>query len=63
VLLDGANHYPFCEGYDGTSGRGYLEAAATGDQAAVRARIGDLVEAFVDVVLHGADPAALDSAG
>ena len=62
VLLDGANHYSFCEGYDGTSGRGYLEQAASGDSAAVRERIGDLVEAFLDVVLDGAAPTALDAA-
>ena len=62
VLLDGANHYSMCQGYDGTSGRGYLEGAASGDQAAVRDRIGDLVEAFLKVVLDGAAPSALDQA-
>ena len=62
VLLDGANHYSFCEGYDGTSGRGYLEGAAPSDGALVRSRIGDLVEAFVAVTLDGADQAVLDAA-
>ena len=62
VLLDGANHYSFCEGYDATSGRGYLERDAAGDAATVRARIGDLVEAFLGVVLDGDPPTALDTA-
>jgi dienelactone hydrolase len=47
VLLDGANHYSMTEGYDGTVGRGFLEADASGDQPAVRQRIGVLVEDFV----------------
>jgi hypothetical protein len=63
VLLSGANHYSFCEGYDGTSGRGYLEAEASGDDEAVRDRFGALVVAFVATVLDGADATALDSAG
>jgi hypothetical protein len=63
VLLSGANHYSFCDGYDGASGRGYLEAEASGDDEAIRDRIGALVEAFVATVLDGADATALDSAG
>ena len=59
VLVEGANHYSLCEGYDGTSGRGYLEAAATGDPAAVRERLASLVLAFLDVVLHGGPDDAL----
>ena len=62
VLLDGANHYSFCDGYDGTSGRGYLESGASGDPVAVRERIGELVVAFVDVVLGRGDAAVLDAA-
>ena len=62
VLLDGANHYSLCEGYDGTSGRGYLEGAASADQAAVRDRLGLLIGDFLDVVLDGAAPTALDQA-
>lgn len=56
VILDGANHYSLCEGYDGTTGRGYLEAPATGDPVAVRARIGELVLAFLDLCLHDGPP-------
>ena len=59
VLLEGANHYSFCDGYDGTSGRGYLEAAATGDQGAVRDRIASLIEVFLTAVLHGGPTDAL----
>lgn len=62
VLLEGANHYSFCEGYDGTTGRGYLEAAATGDDDATRDRIGSLVSTFLDVVLRDGSPAPLDAA-
>jgi hypothetical protein len=62
TLLDGANHYSFCDGYDGTSGRGYLEGSASGDPERIRVRIGELVEAFLDVVLDGAPATALDAA-
>lgn len=44
VLVEGANHYSFCESYDGTSGRGYLEGPADRD---ARNEIGDLVTGFV----------------
>ena len=47
VIVEGANHYSFCEGYDGTSGRGYLEAPASGDPVAVREEIAGHVERFV----------------
>ena len=47
AIFEGANHYSLCEGYDGTSGRGYLEAPATGDQAAVREQIATRILAFV----------------
>ena len=47
AIFEGANHYSLCEGYDGTSGRGYLEAPATGDQAAVREQIAMRILAFV----------------
>ena len=47
VLLAGANHYSFCEGYDGTSGRGYLEGAATRDLHDVHDELADLVLSFV----------------
>ncbi len=50
VIVDGANHYSFCEDYDGASGRGYLEAAATGNPAAIRERIGQLVQRFLEGV-------------
>jgi hypothetical protein len=39
VLIEGANHYSFCAGYDGTSGRGYLEAPASRDGEALRSEI------------------------
>jgi hypothetical protein len=47
AVLDGANHYSFCDGYDGTSGRGYLEGAASGDQGLVRDQIAEHVTAFL----------------
>lgn len=62
VLLEEANHYSFCEGYDGTTGRGYLEVAASGDPGAQRRKIGELVEAFLDLCLRGAPSLALDAA-
>lgn len=51
VLVEGANHYSFCEGYDGTSGRGYLEAPSTGDPAALRDVIAGHVERFLGEVV------------
>jgi predicted dienelactone hydrolase len=51
VLVEGANHYSFCEGYDGTSGRGYLEASATGDPAVARDQIARHVEQFLEEVV------------
>lgn len=50
ALLDGANHYSICEAYDGTSGRGYLEAQATGDQDLVRDQIARRITAFLSQV-------------
>jgi hypothetical protein len=51
VLVEGANHYAFCEGYDGTSGRGYLEGPGNGDPPAVRDRIARHVERWLEEVL------------
>lgn len=51
ALVEGANHYSFCEGYDGTTGRGYLEGPATGDPAALRDEIARHVESFLEEVL------------
>ncbi len=48
VIVEGANHYSICEGYDGTSGRGYLEDPATGDPHAVRDQIAQHVESFLE---------------
>jgi hypothetical protein len=59
VLIEGANHYAMCEGYDGTSGRGYLEGSGSGDPQQVRDRIAALLLAFLDVVLHGGSPDAI----
>ncbi len=50
VIVEGANHYSFCDGYDGTSGRGYLEAPATGDPSVVRDQIARHVESFLEEV-------------
>ena len=61
VLVEGANHYSFCEGYDGTSGRGYLESSAAVPAEALRERIGSLVELFVQVALGRAGEDALDA--
>ena len=55
VLVPGANHYSFCEGYDGTSGRGYLEAPATADPDVVRDLIATAVEAFLEGVWSSCD--------
>jgi pimeloyl-ACP methyl ester carboxylesterase len=52
VLVDGANHYSFCDGYDGTSGRGYLEAPASGEPGAVREQIAQHVERFLEEVVE-----------
>ena len=62
VLLEGANHYSFCEGYDGSFGRGHLEAAASGDQDAVRERLRALVLAFCDATVGDGPTAPLDAA-
>lgn len=48
VLVAGANHYSVCEGYDGTSGRGYLEAGASGDPVELREQIATAIELFLD---------------
>ena len=52
ALLDGANHYAFAEGYDGSSGRGYLETEGTMAAADARALIADLVVDFCRYCLH-----------
>lgn len=51
AIVEGANHYSFCDGYDGSSGRGYLERRASGDPAAVRDAIASHVERFLEEVV------------
>jgi hypothetical protein len=58
LLVDGADHYSFAEGYDGTTGRGYLEAPGPADGAVVRAGLGDVVADFAAYALRGDEAAA-----
>ncbi len=50
VLLEGANHFLVCHPHDDTTGRGFLEQPAAGDESALRALFVDLVDAFVKSV-------------
>lgn len=59
VLVDGADHYSVAEGYDATTGRGYLEPAGGADPAQVRSLVGRLVADFADYALRD-DTAARD---
>lgn len=46
AILAGANHFLACHPHDDTTGRGFLEQPATGDQAALRQMFVELVDAF-----------------
>ena len=43
VLIDGADHYSVCEGYDASTGRGYLETPGPADPVGVREEFASLV--------------------
>lgn len=47
AILEGANHFLACHPHDDTTGRGFLEQPASGDQAALRQVFVELVDAFI----------------
>lgn len=57
VMIEGADHYAVAEGYDGNTGRGYLEPPGPLDPGLVRERVGTLVCDFVSACCgdHDAD--------
>jgi len=55
VLVEGANHYAFAAGYDGSSGRGYLEAPGSLDDDRVREALQPVVVAFCQAVTGAGD--------
>jgi len=46
-VVDGADHYAVCEGYDGSTGRGHLEAPGPRPADEVRAEVSELVLAWL----------------
>lgn len=51
VILEDANHFLVCHPRDDTTGRGFLEPPAAGDESALRALFVDLAEAFIKSVI------------
>lgn len=54
VEIAGGSHYAMAEGYDGSTGRGYLEPRSEEDNAA-RAAIGEQVMSFVNEVTRAGE--------
>jgi len=67
VIVEGANHYAFAEGYDGSTGRGYLEAPGSLAPVKLRAALAPLVVEFCRASTGDADAMerlrALDGTG
>ena len=55
ALVEGANHYAFADGYDGSSGRGYLEAPGSLDPDLVRQALQGLIVGFCQALTRSGD--------
>jgi dienelactone hydrolase len=47
AVIEGADHYAFCDGYDGSTGRGHLEPPGPKPGADVRAEVSELARTWL----------------